>query len=145
MAIDTIIGPNDPGIASFESQSYAGVREPLLNGSLGEVARWHVNVGVGVNLPMFSVVAYDGVTLSLATLGDPNIYGILMHPVDTTITGSNAAGTAELAFSGMWDMDALNWDATFLTPENKRTSFEGSKHPTVFFGQRNPQDSAHRV
>lgn len=140
--VDTIIGHSDPGIAAFESESYAGPREPLLNGSLGEVARWHVTVGANVDLPIYSVVKYDGTTIALAPQGDPDIYGILLSPVKT---GPGETTTVELAFSGMWDMDALNWDASFITDEQKRTAFEGSKHPTIFIGKRNPQDDAHRV
>jgi hypothetical protein len=145
MAWDHEIGHGAPGIAGFESENFHGPREPLINGSLGEVARWHVSVGGDVDLPIYSVVGYDGTTIALATDGGTGVqapYGILMSPVKT---GTGEATTVEVAFSGMWDMDALNWDASFDTDEKKRTAFEGSVHPTIFMGKRNPKDSAHRV
>jgi hypothetical protein len=59
---------------------------------------------------------------------DNKPYGILASPV--VMTNGQSMDVA-LYVSGHWNMDALNWDATYVTDASKQAAFEGSLNPMI--------------
>jgi len=131
----------DPGIAAIEGASFTGPREPLF-GDTPAPTTTTVKVGENVDLPIYSVVSYDGSTIALATLsgGTSNAYGILTAPVKT---GAGESTTVDVYRSGHFDMVALNWDASFATDDDKKTAFEDGKSTTIFISKKKWNDSLH--
>jgi hypothetical protein len=131
---DTVIPHSEPGVAAFSTATYINAGEPRFGD--GEAITTVVNVGANVDLPIYSVISYDGSTIALAEMsGSPEVsdaYGILAAPVKT---GTGGATTAPVYRTGHFNMDALNWDASFDTDAKKAAAFEGSKSPTIFLGK----------
>lgn len=127
----TVLTQGTPGVASFGSDVVLSADEPRFGD--GQATTTICNVGALVDLPIYSVVAYDGTTIALAEMvGSPgvsNAYGILTAPVNTA-TGEST--TVAVYRSGHFNMDALNWDASFSTDALKAAAFEGSVSPTIF-------------
>lgn len=127
----TVLTQGTPGVASFGSDVVLSADEPRFGD--GQATTTICNVGASVDLPIYSVVAYDGTTIALAEMvGSPgvsNAYGILTAPV---LTGTGESTTVAVYRSGHFNMDALNWDASFSTDALKQAAFEGSVSPTIF-------------
>lgn len=85
-------------------------------------------VETGTNL------AVSGATL---TGGDDDAdikpFGILASPVVMT---NGQSMSVPIYRGGDWDMDQLNWDATYETDESKRRAFEGSLSPNIFIQKK---------
>lgn len=124
-----ILTQGTPGIAMAGSEVVLSADEPRFGD--GAATTTICNVGASVDLPIYSVVSYDGTTIALAesTLGVSDAYGILAAPV---LTGVGGATTVPVYRSGHFEMGALNWDASFNTEALKAAAFEGSKSPTLF-------------
>lgn len=79
------------------------------------------------------------VTVSGATLSggddDPDVrpYGITTHPV-SLLNGQSMS--VSFYREGHWDMDALNWHASYATDHSKKTAFEGSLSPNIFISKK---------
>lgn len=130
-----------PGVASFASDSY-GQRE-VRSGDT-PVTTTTEKVGASTTLPIYSVVgraanAADGNLILATATGSPAIkpVGITTAPV---VTGVGGATTVDVYRSGMWNPDALNWDASFSTDALKFAAFEGSVSPQNFLQRPKYQD-----
>lgn len=78
-----------------------------------------------VTLAQYSVVARDGagkLILATVTTGVSNAIGITASAVDVATVGGN--DLVPLMRSGMFNPDALVWDATYTTDALKRLAFE---------------------
>jgi len=115
------------GQAAFESEDFYGPRELRISDN-PPVSRSAVKVGENVDLPAFSVVTYDGTTIALATDGGDKPYGITAAPVKT---GAGESAVVQVFRSGHFNIDVLNFDASFNTTEKKLAAFEGAASPTV--------------
>lgn len=78
-------------------------------------------------------IAVSGATL---TGGDDDEdirpYGILAAPIVMT---NGQSMSVPLYVDGHWNMDALNWDATYVTDEQKQRAFEGSVNPGILISK----------
>lgn len=140
MALDTVIPHTDPGIASFATESFGGPGEPRFGD--GNSTTTPVNVGASVDLPIYTVVSYDGTTIAIAGQVAGDAYGILTAPV---LTGAGQSTTLDVFRSGHFDLDELNWDASFTTDAQKIVAFEGSKSPTIFISKKQHANDAINV
>jgi hypothetical protein len=79
-------------------------------------------------------IAVSGATLSGGS-DDPDAlpFGILAHPI--VMTNSQSMSVAFYR-EGHWDMDQLNWGATFVTDEQKKRAFENSRSPNIFISKK---------
>lgn len=128
--VDTTLPQGAPGIALSATESYGGPIEALYGE--GDVTTTSASVmsTAGVDLKLYSVVhvaANGELTLADETADGPT--GILTAPVVLTAGQST---TVDLYRSGHWNMDALEWDATYDTDAKKKAAFEGSISPTIF-------------
>lgn len=124
----TILTQGTPGIASFGSDAVLSADEVRFGE--GAATTTICTVGASVDLPIYSVVSYDGTTIALAGLSDA--YGILTAPVKTGVGGSSSVAVYR---SGHFNMDALNWDAAYTTDALKKVAFESSVSPTIFISK----------
>jgi hypothetical protein len=121
-----------PGVAMFASDAYVGSDE-LLSGDTPRSTTTEA-VAQNTNLPIFSVVGRTGNAaggaLALATAdGVVKAMGITTAPV---ITGAGVTTTVDIYRSGMFNPNALNWDASFNTDAKKAAAFEGSVSDNIF-------------
>lgn len=78
------------------------------------------------------------IAVSAATLSggdddeDIRPYGILAAPV---VMDSGDSMSVPLYVDGHWNMDALNWDSTYVTDEQKERAFEGSVNPGILISK----------
>ena len=123
-----ILTQGTPGVAMAGSEVVLSADEPRFGD--GNALTTICNVGASVDLPIYSVISYDGTTIALAenTLGVSDAYGILAAPV---LTGVGGATTVPVYRTGHFEMGALNWDASFDTDAKKAAAFEGGKSPTI--------------
>lgn len=133
MAVDTNIGPGEPGVAAFKTESFGGPAEPRFGDGPATVTEISITAGgTTVTLPIYSVLDDNGAgalaNQAGATAADRANY-ILAEPI--TIA-AGATMTVPVYRSGHWNMDALNWDASYTTDAQKAAAFEGSKSPTIF-------------
>lgn len=126
-----ILTQGTPGVAMAGSEVVLSADEPRFGDGAAQTTI--CNVGAEVELPIYSVISYDGTTIALAEMaGDPaasNAYGILAAPV---LTGVGGATTVPVYRTGHFEMGALNWDDSFDTDAKKAAAFEGGKSPTIF-------------
>jgi hypothetical protein len=85
-------------------------------------------------------IAVSGATL---TGGDDDIdikpYGILASPM---VLANGESMSVPIYVDGHWNMDALNWDASWQTDEAKRAAFEGSLNPGILVSKPNFSDGS---
>lgn len=132
---------NDPGIAGFMSEEFAGI-ELLLGDTPALVAKAY-DVAVGVNLPIYSVVGFDANGDIVAALKDDVTPANSIKPIG--ITASKAVdvdGTQKVSVyrAGHFNANALTWPASYDTQAERLAAFNGSPTPTNIFIGVNPND-----
>lgn len=84
-------------------------------------------------------IAVSGATL---TGGDDDSdvkpYGILAAPV---VIANGETMSVPIYVDGHWNMDALNWDASYQTPGSKESAFEGSVNPGILISKPKYNDA----
>jgi hypothetical protein len=60
-------------------------------------------------------------------------YGVLAAPIVMT---NGDTMDVPIYVDGHWDQDALTWDATYVTDEQKQRAFEGSVNPGILVSKR---------
>jgi len=116
-----------PGIAGFSSESYAGPDEVRFGEGVATTTEITVADpgAAGADLPVYSVVDIDG---ALAAQGTP-AYGITTAPI---VLADGQTTTIAVYRAGNFDLDQLNWDASFATDAQKAAAFEGGASPNLF-------------
>lgn len=126
-----------PGVASFQEDSFGQME--VRSGDT-PVTTTTEKVGPSTTLAIYSVVGRvgnaPGGNLVLATQSVKPV-GILTAPVST---GAGVSTTVDVYRSGMWNPDALVWDASFNTDTLKFAAFEGSVSPENFLQRPKHQD-----
>lgn len=128
------------GIAGFSTTSFTGPAEPLYSGDV-KLTTDHVQVtnsgGAALTLPQYSVVSYDPATKAMAldVAGGSAAYSVL--PADVVVP-AGATITVPIYREGYFDMDALNWDASYDTFDKKKFAFEGGVNK-IFIGDKGPK------
>lgn len=130
-----------PGVAAFYSDEFGQVE--VRSGDT-PVTTTTEKVGQNTNLAIYSVVgraanAPTGNLVLATATGSPAIkpVGILTAPVTT---GAGVSTTVDVYRSGMFNPDALVWDASFNTDALKFAAFEGSVSPEIFLQRPKHQD-----
>ena len=127
--VDETLNHGKPGIADFETRTYGGPLEPRYGEGVATTTHMTITApSGGLELPIYSVIADDG-TLAVIDSGDSNAYGILATPI---MLAEGESMSIPVYREGTFDMDVLNWDATFTTDALKTTAFEGGASPTIF-------------
>lgn len=132
MPVETTIGPGQPGVASFASETFGGPAEPRFGDGEASVTNLTVTAsGSDIELGLYSVLNAAGNALAdwnaARDAGSANY--ILAEPI---FIADGATMTFPVYRSGHWNMDALVWDATYDTDAKKAAAFEGSVSPTIF-------------
>ena len=131
MAVDTTLPNGEPGVASFGSETFGNIGDVRF----GDTPVTSTNITItapagGLDLPLYAVIAKDGTLANQAggTAAERANY-VLAEPI------SMAAGdtmTVPVYRTGHFNMDALTWDASYTTDDQKATAFEGSVSPGIF-------------
>jgi hypothetical protein len=81
-----------------------------------------------------SNTSVSGATLTGGS-DDPDAlpFGILAHPV-VMLNGESMS--VSFYREGHWDMDQLNWHASFATDAQKKKAFENSRSPNIFISKK---------
>lgn len=133
--VDTGIPNGDPGIAAFQRESFGGIE--VLSGDVALTTTTE-SVPEETDLPIYSVVGRDGNgDLIMAEEGVTAPVGILTARVLTT---TGVTTTVDVYRTGMFNPDALNWDASYDTDAKKKEAFEGSVSPGIFIQKNKHQD-----
>jgi hypothetical protein len=123
---------SEAGLAAFEAlDNYS--QQFLLTGSHPPLAPgFPMKVPAGVTFKQFAVVGLDGDELAMATWdADPadaiKAVGITSQAVTGAADGSTTVPTL---YSGCFNPDILEWDASFDTEGKKMGAFNGAPTPT---------------
>lgn len=137
MAVDTNIGPGQPGVASFSSETFGGPVEPRFGD--GEAVTTNITLtasGAAINLALYSVIDGNGggalADQAGATAADRANY-IVAEPISIA---DGSSMVVPVYRTGHWDMDALVWDASYDTDAKKAAAFQGSLSPTIFISKK---------
>lgn len=131
MAVDSTIGPGKPGVASFASETFGGPAEPRFGDQEAVVTEISITAsGAAIDLPLYSVINGTGVLADWNAIPDAGTADyILAEPI---LIADGDTMVVPVYRSGHWNMDALNWDASYDTDAKKAAAFEGSVSPTIF-------------
>lgn len=131
MAVDSTIGPGQPGVASFASETFGGPAEPRFGDGEAIVTELTITAsGADIDLPLYSVINGSGVLADWNATPDAGTADyILAEPI---FIADGDTMTVPVYRSGHWNMDALNWDSSYDTDAKKAAAFEGSVSPTIF-------------
>ena len=131
MAVESTIGPGKPGVASFASETFGGPAEPRFGDGEASVTQISITAsGADIDLPLYSVINGGGTLADWNATPDAGTADyILAEPI---FIADGDTMTVPVYRSGHWNMDALNWDASYDTDAKKATAFEGSVSPTIF-------------
>lgn len=79
-------------------------------------------------------IAVSGATLTGGD-DDPDVrpFGITTHPI-SLLNGQSMS--VSFYREGHWDMDALNWHASYNSDAARKHAFEGSRSPTIFISKK---------
>lgn len=129
MAVDKNIPIGEPGVASFASETW-GQAEPRFGEGVPTTTTMTVTAsGADIDLPLYSVLGSDGL-LHDEAVGEP--VGILAEPI---FIADGDTMTFPIYREGHWNMDALNWHASYSTDALKKAAFEGSTSPNIFISK----------
>jgi hypothetical protein len=124
-------------IAGFESQ--AEYHDPgLFYSDTPEAVTASYAVGPNTDLPYGAVVKLDGGVLAMAAQGDEPV-GVLTAPVKTDASTST---TVAVYRTGHFRMQALVFDPSFTTDEQKLAAFDGMASPGQIFVTKGDNDSS---
>lgn len=131
MAVDSNIGPGEPGVASFATETFGGPAEPRFGDGPATTTEITVTAtGTAITLGLYSVIATDGrLSVQTGATAPERANYILAEPVSI---GIGETMTIPVYRSGHWNMDALVWDVSYDTDAKKAAAFEGSVSPTIF-------------
>lgn len=87
----------------------------------------------GQVLEALTVVGLSAGEIVPANNGAVTAIGVLVYPVDTSPTGTNAATDVQVYRTGHFNMDELVWDAGYTTDAEKVAAFDGADAPTHIF------------
>lgn len=132
MAVDNKVPYGEPGIAGFEKESW-GNRQTWQYGDTPALTTVNVGFtagGADLVIALLDVLASDGgaAVQTGATAADRANYiaaASVTIPAGTTVR-------VPVYVQGHFEMDALNWDATYDTDAKKSAAFQGSLSPTIF-------------
>lgn len=118
------------GVAGQRSQTFDPASELLLTGDNPKLATAPYGTLGGQVLPARTVVGFNGAGLVIpAVLGTTAAVGFVMYAADSTGKGDGVV-TVEVVRQGVFNPNALVWDATYNTAAKKRLAFEGAPTPT---------------
>lgn len=138
MAKDNYVPHGKPGIASFESETW-GNRDEWLFGDTPAIAERSQTVKstAGIELPLLSVVniASDG-EITLATVsGSPAVSNATHVTAAPLLLGAGETMEAPMYEAGHFRQQALNFDESFATDEQKQNAFKGSDTPMILISK----------
>lgn len=131
----TLINQDDPGMAVLKTESFKTI--PLFTGDTPVNTTPEVvadAVVTGQDLPAYSVVGRDAQNkLVMADISDVDPANHILPIGITTATVKDGATAKNVSVfrSGMFNPDALNWDASYDDDTKKRLAFEASQ-PSIF-------------
>jgi len=128
---DHIIPSNAPGIAGFATESWASKPEPRYGDTPSPTVHENVKAAANLTLDLYDVIAIDTSVsphvITKAVEGDPAT-GILAMPI---AMAANQVMSVAYYVGGDWNMNALGWDASYTTDDQKRHAFEGGPNPMI--------------
>jgi len=131
MAVDSTIGPGEPGVASFATETFGGPAEPRFGDGPATTTEITVTAsGSDLDLGLYSVLSSVGLLADWNVTRDAGSANyILAEPI---FIADGDSMTFAVYRSGHWNMDALVWDVSYDTDSKKAAAFEGSVSPTIF-------------
>lgn len=142
MAVDTNIPVGEPGVASFATETFGGPAEarygdtPVTTTTLAVTAS-----GADIDLPLYSVVNGAGVLADWnATRDAGSADYIIAEPI---FIADGDTMTIPVYRTGHFNMDVLNWDASYDTDAKKKDAFLGSDSPGIFVSK--PEHNADAI
>lgn len=117
----------EAGLAAFEElDNYA--QAFLLSGDHPRLASYPMEAAEDQVFRQFEVVGYDADgNLVPAVLGTVDAVGVITQALDTT---GKSGVTVPTFYSGCFNPDALVWDDSYATLEDKLNAFRGAPTPT---------------
>ncbi len=142
MAVDNKVPYSAPGIAGFEKQTW-GNRQNWQYGDTPALTTLSISITSGVGgltIAFLDVLdAAGGPALQAgATAADKANY---IAATDITIPASTTVDFP-VYVQGHFEMNALNWDASYTTDAMKKAAFQGSLSPTIYVSKGNYDSDA---
>lgn len=131
MPINPENGDLTAGIAGQYSEAINPETDALVTGDVPQVFTTDETVLTGQTIAALTVVGFDGAgKIVPAVDGTVDPIGVLVYATDTSATGTNADAVAAVYRGGVFNPDALNWDASYDTDAKIAAAFEGAPSPT---------------
>lgn len=132
MAVDNKIPYGEPGIAGFDKESW-GNRQNWQYGDTPALTSKSIAVtasGADVTIGFLDVLAADGSAAAQAgaTAADKANY----IAATAVVVPDGSTVQVPVYVQGHFEMEALNWDASYDTDAKKEAAFQGSLSPTIF-------------
>jgi hypothetical protein len=144
MAVDTNIPAGKPGVAEFKSETFGGPTEVRYGDTAATTTTITLTAsGANVDLPIYSVLDNNGGGLLADQAGvaaDDRANYILAEPI---FIADGDTMVVPVYRTGHFNMDALNWDASYTTDAQKKVAFEGSVSPGIFISK--PEHNADAI
>lgn len=133
---DVKIPQNQPGIAGFATESYESAAEPRYGENVATTTHELCSTVAALTLPLYSVINVSPtgvISLAVYDANENTATAILAEPIAML---ANTSMSVVMYREGHWDMQALNWHASFDTDAKKRNAFEGGPSPTLFVSKK---------
>lgn len=133
---DKKIPLNEPGIAGFETESWASAEEPRYGENVATTTHERVTSTVALDLPLYTPVNITPagvITQAVVATGVSNANALLAAPLSLA---ANQTMSIPVYREGHWSMTALNWHASYTTDALKIAAFQGGKSPTLFVSKK---------
>lgn len=147
--INPLTGHPSAGIAGKSEDTLTPMAEAILAGDVPNLFSTWETVESGQTLEALTVVGFDAnghIVPADISDGDPanhvTAIGVLVYPIDTDTTGTNADTVAEVYRGGNFNPDRLVWHASYDDDAKKRKAFEGAPSPTQIVVTKTQQFTA---
>jgi len=136
MAVDNNVALGNPGVASFNSETWGNDPEFLISHT-PPVAWTYISVsasGSDVTITLFDVLAADGSAADQAGMTEAAQANFIAAM--SVVVPDGSTKQVPVFTAGHFDQDALTWDASYDTDAKKKAAFQGSLSPTILIGKR---------
>lgn len=131
MAVDNDIPVGSPGLANFESETWGNIPEHLFSDTpaVAEQTLEFTASGADLEIGFLDVLAADGGAAAQDGAGAADRANYIAAATITIADGETKSVPVYVA--GHFNMQALNWAASYDTDAKKSAAFQGSLSPTI--------------
>lgn len=142
MAVDNDIPVGSPGAANFESETWGNLPEHIYSDTppVAEQVVSFTASGAALEITFLDVLALDGGAAAQNGAGAADRANYIAAASITIADGETKQVPVYVA--GHFNMQALNWAASYDTDAKKAAAFQGSVSPTILISKNKHESGA---